>query len=124
VFSVANRGAEIEPAIQATFFRPFDQLHLLRAPGLGLSFVQRLVALQGGRCRYERLEDGLSAFRFTLPSAAPAVEAQKDPAHPKAIHKAQQPLSTGVASTQSPADPAVSPSPLRRELVAGVENPS
>jgi signal transduction histidine kinase len=67
-FSVVDRGAGIAPALQAGLFQPFDQLHTLRTPGLGLSIVQRLVALQGGRCGYERLADGTSAFFFTLPA--------------------------------------------------------
>jgi len=66
-FTVADRGAVLEPYALAGLFRPFDQLHLLPAPGLGLSIVQRLVALQGGRCGYERLEEGASVFFFTLP---------------------------------------------------------
>jgi signal transduction histidine kinase len=67
-FSVVDRGAGIAPALQAGLFQPFDQLHALRTPGLGLSIVQRLVALQGGRCGYERLADGTSAFFFILPA--------------------------------------------------------
>ena len=69
-FAVADRGAALEPVIAARLFRPFEQLHLLPAPGLGLSIVQRLVALQGGRCGYERREDGASVFHFTLPAGA------------------------------------------------------
>jgi signal transduction histidine kinase len=69
-FSVADRGAAILPVVAARFFRPFDQLHLLPAPGLGLSIVQRLVALQGGQCGYERRGDGASVFFFTLPGLA------------------------------------------------------
>jgi len=69
-FSVADRGGAIEPFIVARLFRPFDQLHALAAPGLGLSIVHRLVALQGGRCGYERRGDGWSVFYFTLPEGA------------------------------------------------------
>ncbi len=68
-FSVTDCGAGVEPAVQDGLFRPFDQLHLLPAPGLGLSIVQRLVALQGGRCGHERKSDGLSVFYFSLPAA-------------------------------------------------------
>jgi signal transduction histidine kinase len=67
-FSVVSRGAPIPASIRAKLFRPFDQLHLLPAPGLGLSIVQRLVALQGGRCGYERPDDGSSVFYFTVPA--------------------------------------------------------
>jgi signal transduction histidine kinase len=67
-FSVIGRGAPIAGPVRARFFRPFDQLHLLPVPGLGLSIVQRLVALQGGRCGYECPDEGSSAFYFTLPA--------------------------------------------------------
>jgi signal transduction histidine kinase len=68
-FWVSDRGAAVPSSIEARLFRPFDQLHLFPAPGLGLSIVQRLVALQGGRCGYERrAEDGSSVFFFTLPA--------------------------------------------------------
>lgn len=70
-FSVVDRGAGIAPAVAAGLFRPFDQLHTLPAPGLGLSIVQRLVALQGGRCGYARGDDGSDVFYFTLPAGAP-----------------------------------------------------
>jgi signal transduction histidine kinase len=66
-FSVVSRGAGIAPAIRTRLFRPFDQLHLMPAPGLGLSLVQRLVALQGGHCGYESPDGDSSAFSFTLP---------------------------------------------------------
>jgi signal transduction histidine kinase len=68
-FSVIDRGAGVAPSHQAGLFRPLDQLHQLLVPGLGLSIVQRLVALQGGRCGYERRDDGSSVFFFTLPAA-------------------------------------------------------
>jgi signal transduction histidine kinase len=93
-FWVADRGAGVAPAILDGLFRPFDQLHLLPAPGLGLSIVQRLVALQGGRCGYERLNKGSSVFYFTLPAKAhghhqhetsPRVEAFR-PLSPKPAH--------------------------------------
>lgn len=70
-FSIIARNAPITPKIRARFFRPFDQLHLLPAPGLGLSIVQRLVALHGGRCGYEGPDDGSSVFYFTLPAENP-----------------------------------------------------
>ncbi len=67
-FSVVSRGAPIAASIRARLFRPFDQLHLLPAPGIGLSIVQRLVALQGGRCGYEHPDESTSVFYFTLPA--------------------------------------------------------
>jgi signal transduction histidine kinase len=67
-FSLVGRGAPIPATIRTKFYRPFDQLHLMPAPGLGLSIVQRLVALQGGRCGFESSDDGTSTFHFTLPA--------------------------------------------------------
>jgi signal transduction histidine kinase len=67
-FSVVDRGAGVAADRQVELFRAFDQLHALRTPGLGLSIVQRLVALQGGHCGYERTDDGSSVFYFTLPA--------------------------------------------------------
>ncbi len=49
-------------------FQPFESLHEAdAAPGLGLSIIQRLVELQGGRCGYEPRLDGGSCFYFILP---------------------------------------------------------
>lgn len=67
-FSLIGRGAPIAASIRAKFYRPFDQLHLSPVQGLGLSIVQRLVALQGGRCGYECPDDASSIFYFTLPA--------------------------------------------------------
>ncbi|HET7536379.1 MAG TPA: HAMP domain-containing sensor histidine kinase [Candidatus Didemnitutus sp.] len=71
-FSVIDRGDGIPVARRANLFRPFDRLHEQPAPGLGLSIVERLVALQGGICDYERQPDGASVFSFTLPAASTA----------------------------------------------------
>lgn len=68
-FSVLDNGAGVAPAIEAKLFRPFDQLHSLHTPGLGLSIMQRLVALQGGICGYERMPEGGASFYFILPAA-------------------------------------------------------
>lgn len=66
-FTVADRGSGIPAAMTPMLFQPFDQLHARRTSGLGLSLVQRLAVLQGGRCGYERLPDESSVFYFTLP---------------------------------------------------------
>jgi signal transduction histidine kinase len=83
-FSVINPGNGAAPPVSIGPLRPFDQLHGLRAPGLGLAIVQRLVALQGGRCAYGRLADGSSEFSFTLPAGlAETTERMRDqPAQP------------------------------------------
>jgi signal transduction histidine kinase len=66
-FTVGSGGPPLDPVVRAHLFPPFDQLHLRPSPGLGLTIVHRLVALQGGHCGYERRPDGSSAFCFTLP---------------------------------------------------------
>ncbi|MDB6167400.1 MAG: hypothetical protein JWM88_264 [Verrucomicrobia bacterium] len=68
-FSVSDRGGGVLAAREPGLFLPFDQLHALRYPGLGLSIVQRLVLLQGGRCGYEKMPEGGAGFHFTLPLA-------------------------------------------------------
>jgi signal transduction histidine kinase len=67
-FWVVNQGPALPAGIEANLFRRFDQLHALPGHGLGLSLVQRLVSLQGGRCGYERRGQDASCFYFTLPS--------------------------------------------------------
>ena len=67
-FSISDRGTGISDMRMAGLFSPFDRLHALHVPGLGLSFVQRLVSLQGGQCGYAKNEEG-SSFYFTLPAA-------------------------------------------------------
>lgn len=47
-------------------FRPFNQLHQSPSAGLGLTFVERLVALQGGTAGYEAGEENRAIFHFTL----------------------------------------------------------
>jgi signal transduction histidine kinase len=49
-------------------FQPFNLLHRLNATrGLGLSLIQRLVQLEGGRAGYEPRKGGGARFYFTLP---------------------------------------------------------
>ena len=66
-FGVTDNGGGVPADVRSRLFQPF---HLLYQPdnagGLGLSVVQRLVELQGGRCGYEPLADG-SLFFFSLP---------------------------------------------------------
>lgn len=69
-FVVTDHGSGVATARLATLFTPFDQLHDVRSGGIGLSIVQRLTALQGGVCGYERTPRGLTAFSFTLPAVA------------------------------------------------------
>jgi signal transduction histidine kinase len=76
-FMVVDRGPGVSSATEKLLFQPFEQLHAMPTQGLGLSLVQRLVMLQGGRCGHERLRDGSSEFYFTLPAVAAARPARK-----------------------------------------------
>ena len=62
-------GAGIGQARLGSLFSPFEQLHALHVSGLGLSYVQRLISLQGGQCAYENAPEGGACFYFTLPAA-------------------------------------------------------
>lgn len=114
-FSVADRGSGVAPAMQAGLFRPFDQLHLFTTPGLGLPIVQRLVALQGGRCGYERLDDGSSRFYFTLPATPSGFRSRQARSLTEALHSSlPKPADgskspAGAASLPGEAKPARSP---------------
>ncbi len=68
-FSVTDDGPGVPAARQAALFTPFDRLHTAVGVGLGLSIVERLIALQGGRCGHERPANGGAHFYFTLPAA-------------------------------------------------------
>ena len=67
-FSVSDQGSGIADLRMAGLFTPFEKLHALHVAGLGLSFVQRLVSLQGGECGYEKSAGGGACFYFTLPA--------------------------------------------------------
>lgn len=64
---VASQGLVPVPMLPR-LLRPFHGLHAHTAAGMGLSVVQRLVALQGGRCGYAP-EGDQAVFWFTLPAA-------------------------------------------------------
>jgi len=67
-FWVSSPGA-VPAAQQSRVLRPFHLLHqhLHPSAGLGLSLVERLVSLQGGRCGYDGTDDRRALFYFTLP---------------------------------------------------------
>lgn len=65
-FWVTNPGA-IPASFQPRLLRPFHLLHQQASAGLGLSLVERLVSLHGGRCGYEPAPDDHALFYFTLP---------------------------------------------------------
>lgn len=70
IFFARDSGPGVVADIVPTLFRPFHRLHLKDSGrGLGLSIVQRLVELQGGRCGYEASAPQGSYFFFTLPAA-------------------------------------------------------
>jgi signal transduction histidine kinase len=67
-FWIADNGPGVPEPLQGKLFKGFDALHEARdVPGLGLSLVQRLVALQGGVCGHEQSKMGGACFFFTLP---------------------------------------------------------
>ena len=69
-FWISDNGPGVPAELVPALFRPFDTLHEPGSPrGIGLSVVERLVKLQGGRCGYERLVEK-SNFYFTLPASA------------------------------------------------------
>ncbi len=73
-FFVRDDGAGVQEDVQPLLFRPFHQLHQNDSGrGLGLSLVQRLIELQGGRCGFEPVQPHGACFFFTLPAGeAPA----------------------------------------------------
>jgi signal transduction histidine kinase len=68
IFFVDDDGPGVPEEKRPLLFQPFHRLHQRSSShGLGLSIVQRLVDLQGGRCGYERLPAGGNRFLFALP---------------------------------------------------------
>jgi signal transduction histidine kinase len=66
-FWICDNGAGVPMERRDKLFQPFHTLHEPdSAHGLGLSIVQRLMELQGGRCGYEPRSEGASRFYFTL----------------------------------------------------------
>lgn len=66
---VSSQGT-VPAASRPRLLRRFHILHQHTSAGLGLSMVERLVSLQGGRCTYEGTDDNRSVFSFFLPAAA------------------------------------------------------
>jgi K+-sensing histidine kinase KdpD len=66
-FWVGSKGP-VPRQQQANLLRPFHLLHQQTSAGLGLSLVERMVSLQGGRTGYEPGPDDQSLFYFTLPA--------------------------------------------------------
>ena len=68
-FWVRNEGA-VSPEKRASLYFPFHRLHEPGAQrGLGLSFMQRLVELDGGQCGVTQPSPGQVEFFFVLNSA-------------------------------------------------------
>jgi signal transduction histidine kinase len=66
-FEVSDNGGGVLEELRPGLFQPFNLLHQPNgAHGLGLSMVQRLMELQGGKCGYEPVPSG-SCFFFLLP---------------------------------------------------------
>jgi signal transduction histidine kinase len=69
-FWISDNGPGVPAEAVPKLFQPFDSLHQPgSARGLGLSTVQRLVALQGGDCGYEANPAGGARFSYMLPKA-------------------------------------------------------
>ena len=67
-FWITDSGPGVPDALRGKLFKEFHLLHEFHdVPGLGLSIVQRLVDLQGGRCGHEAPAHGGACFYFTLP---------------------------------------------------------
>ncbi len=67
-FSIQDHGSGVAEDKIGHLFQPFHTLHKSNsARGLGLSIVQRLVALQGGHCGYKAVPGGGALFFFVLP---------------------------------------------------------
>lgn len=98
-FWVRDGGAGVPPEKRGRLFQPFHLLHELGSTrGLGLSIVQRLIELQGGRCGYESVPEGGACFFFTLPNAH-----KLERAAPAAIPSRPAELPTVAAIVASPA---------------------
>jgi PAS domain S-box-containing protein len=73
-FSVRDNGIGIAPEHQARVFAPFERLHHREAygggSGIGLSIVQKIIQMHGGRVWLESTPGQGSTFHFTLPQAA------------------------------------------------------
>jgi signal transduction histidine kinase len=67
-FWVSSPGGVPAP-LRPNLLRPFNILHQTPSAGLGLSLVERLVSLHGGRCGYETTADDRALFFFTLPAS-------------------------------------------------------
>jgi signal transduction histidine kinase len=77
VFSVSDKGIGIDPENHSKVFGIFEKLDPTSSGvGLGLSMVQRIVEMYGGRIWVEsKGEEGHgSCFRFTLPGALKSEE--------------------------------------------------
>lgn len=68
-FEVCDDGPGVPSDRTGLLFVPFHRLHEQHGCGLGLSMVQRLVDLHGGRCGYEGGGGRGATFYFTLPLA-------------------------------------------------------
>lgn len=69
-FWIRDNGRGVADEKRSQLFQPFHLMHRPNSPrGLGLTIVQRLVELHGGRCGYRPREGGGAEFSFTLSTA-------------------------------------------------------
>ncbi len=84
VFTVADRGAGVDPAererIFEAFYRPVGATGDAGHAGLGLSIARTLAELQGGTLSYSTREGGGSLFTLRLPAADLDESAGQEPA--------------------------------------------
>jgi signal transduction histidine kinase len=66
-FWITSAGT-VPVVMRPRMMRPFHLLHKQATVGLGLSLVERLADLQGGRVGYEVVDENRSLFFFTLPA--------------------------------------------------------
>jgi signal transduction histidine kinase len=68
-YFVRDNGVGFDPAYKDKLFKPFQRLHDERSyagTGLGLTTVQRVVRLHGGRVWADATPDAGAVFSFTL----------------------------------------------------------
>ena len=124
--TVSDTGIGISPENQAKLFQPFVQLdsklsRQYSGTGLGLSLVQRLAELHGGRVQLESTLGQGSRFTIILPrqmagTPSPAVTATMAPATPAPARAVPPPVAP-VAVASRPVVLLAEDNPMNRETI-------